>query len=142
MTSTRPTRTAHPSAKLLSTDNGGEIELSFHRKAIATATAKHNTPSTSLEPTRKTSDLQTGPSSDSLETSNSTPSTDVSQNPVITRQSTERDNTPFPRSFNKRPIVESEAESDHDPQPAPLQQKKRLKKRPKVAGKSEAFALV
>ena len=147
MASARPTRTVHPSAKLLSADNGGEIELSFHCKAIA----KHNTLSTSLESTRNTTaDLQSGLSSDSPEPLKSTPTTRQSScdlsDVAITRQSTERDTTvtepddiPFPR-INKRRIVESEPESNLDSQPTPsLQQKK---KRTKAAGKSKGFALI
>src|SRR5260370_36221331 len=104
MASTRLTHKVQPSAKLLeSADNGGEIELSLHHKAIATATAKHIIPLTFLEPTRKTTSddsdpVQSGPLSNSLKPS-LTPC-GLSQN--VTKQSTERDatdpdDTPFPR---------------------------------------------
>jgi len=154
MASARPTRTIQPSAKLLSTDNDGDIELSFHRKAIAAATAKHSIPSTSsLEPVRKLLDSHLP--TDSHEPSKSTPplilpvsSTQNLQSPTnlaVTGQSTdddiELDDTPLP-TINKHYLVDSESENDVD-QPAPSQDKTRKgKKRARQTGKAKLYPLI
>jgi hypothetical protein len=150
MASGRPTRTIQPSAKLISADNGGDIELSFHRKAITTASATvtatkptGNIPLTSLEPNPQRSlspDVHVEPpKSIPASTPASTTTRHQSTNLVVTGQSTddELDDKPLPTIKH---FIESEPESDSQPTSSSSQKKtKRTKKRAKVAGKANLF---
>jgi hypothetical protein len=143
MASTRPVRIIQPSSKL-SAENGGDIELTFHRKAIAAA-SKTLTPLKSLVPVSQSS----LPSTSTPEWFMSTPSPSHPSSPthdgVVSAESTnididgdgDADNTPLPSNRKCLHIIESESD---DPKsratPSSSQARKKYKKR-KAAGKCQ-----
>jgi hypothetical protein len=139
MASSRPARTVIPSAKL-GPDNAGDMELTSHRKAIATKAAKFHQPFTPHEPLKSASPPPLV-SSQSEIASQSDSHTSPSRSP-----------TPVPKP-RKRPAVvlsddenlsDTQAVSDKDsPKPVTAKpKKKRQKANPSLGMYSHGWTLL
>ena len=138
MASTRPVRIIQLSSKLLSADNGGDIELTSHRKAIAAA-SKNNGPNPSSSLKLPVPATQCSlPSTSQTLTHPSSPTRDrleQSTNPDVNGNA---DDTPLPSNRKRRHIVQSESD---DPEsratPSSSQMRRKYKKKAKAVGKSQ-----